>query len=875
MPSGIGSTKYVRWDDLKKDDFITGIDTILIHKLEDNLDNLLLNFTDVPKDSIDEIVSQVNAIMLNSAEKAGMVRIKRNNQAVYSRQKGKNKPWFNTQCRQKRKQFSKARKRASLHKNNAILNAEKRKLAKEYKTCVRKQYRQYRTDVAHSLRNLHSKNPKKYWNILNRDKEKNYTKTPSCDEFYEMFKGMCENGGEDNNNNNLNNQEEENEILNELITVSEVLNCIKRLKNNKACGMDNILNEFLKTSHGVMINIFVKLFNLVLLTGAVPSDWTVGVIKPIYKKKGAQNDPNNYRGITILSCLGKLFTSIINDRLKKYIDTFGILGEEQAGFRNGFSTLDHIFTLYGIIDILLYKRKRLYCSFLDYEKAFDKVNRAFLWQKLLSFGVNGKVLKVITNMYLNAKSCVMINNDLKCSDFFRTNLGVRQGENLSPVLFALFLNDMKDFLAQNMDGLETLSSEARLVNMQTDEIDKMLNLFVLLYADDTVIFAETVNGLQNGLRLMKNYCDKWKLVLNVKKCKVIIFSRGKVRNRPDFFIGDEKLEIVDSFSYLGIKFNYNNKMHVAQRDLYDRASRAMFSLLKKASDCMLPVDLIIDLFDKTVLPILTYSCEIWGHDVTDIVVKLQLKFYKYVFNIRQSTPTMMIYGETGKFPVTVHVKCRMLCFWYKLRSEQSRNKLSYLIYKCLFHLYTAEKHRNAYLASIETIFNELGLSGFWTGQDALNVNFDWFKEKVKRCLQDQFMQQWYSHVDTNEIFFNYRMFKNVFEQEKYLSLLPRNCALSLLQFRTTNNFLPVNRLRYSGIPRIERICSKCNNNEIGDEFHYLFVCPFFDDVRKRCLPKIYYTRPNAYKFHTLFSSNHKGTLLKIKHFVCTIDASLR
>jgi hypothetical protein len=76
-----------------------------------------------------------------------------------------------------------------------------------------------------------------------------------------MFKGMCENGGEDNNNDNLNNQGEENEILNELIIVSEVLNCIKRLKNNKACGMDNILNEFLKTSHDVMINIFVKLFN--------------------------------------------------------------------------------------------------------------------------------------------------------------------------------------------------------------------------------------------------------------------------------------------------------------------------------------------------------------------------------------------------------------------------------------------------------------------------------------------------------------------------------------------------------------------------------------------------------------------------------------
>jgi hypothetical protein len=101
----------------------------------------------------------------------------------------------------------------------------------------------------------------------------------------------------------------------------------------------------------------VKLFNLVLLTGVVPRAWTDGVIKPILKKKGSPDDPNNYRGITILSCLGKLFTTILNNRLNDYIEQFNVIGNEQAGFRNGCSTLDHMFTLYGIIDILLYKKK--------------------------------------------------------------------------------------------------------------------------------------------------------------------------------------------------------------------------------------------------------------------------------------------------------------------------------------------------------------------------------------------------------------------------------------------------------------------------------------------------------------------------------------
>ena len=104
----------------------------------------------------------------------------------------------------------------------------------------------------------------------------------------------------------------------------------------------------------------------------------------------------------------------------------------------------------------------------------------------------------------------------------------------------------------------------------------------MLYADDTAIFAETAEQLQEGLNQTKLYCDRWKLELNASKCKVMIFSRGKVRVYPDFMIGNERLEVVSDFSYLGIRLNYNNRMNVTQKDVYDRASRAMFSLLKKS-----------------------------------------------------------------------------------------------------------------------------------------------------------------------------------------------------------------------------------------------------------------------------------------------------
>ena len=132
-----------------------------------------------------------------------------------------------------------------------------------------------------------------------------------------------------------------------------------------------------------MLNNFTKLFNILLDTGFIPSDWCIGIIKPLFKNKGSTEDPNNYRGITILSCFGKLFTSILNNRIHFFIESFQALGYEQAGFRPGYSTTGHIFTLYGIIDVLLANKKKMYCAFLDYEKAFDKIDRTLLWQKLI------------------------------------------------------------------------------------------------------------------------------------------------------------------------------------------------------------------------------------------------------------------------------------------------------------------------------------------------------------------------------------------------------------------------------------------------------------------------------------------------------------
>ena len=110
------------------------------------------------------------------------------------------------------------------------------------------------------------------------------------------------------------------------------------------------------------------LFNIILSSGKIPEMWSVGIVCPIYKGKGDPMDTDNYRGITILSCFGKLFTSILNERIYNFLNCNNLLGQEQAGFRKNYSTMDHVFSLHCIIDLYLQRRKRLFCTFIDYKK---------------------------------------------------------------------------------------------------------------------------------------------------------------------------------------------------------------------------------------------------------------------------------------------------------------------------------------------------------------------------------------------------------------------------------------------------------------------------------------------------------------------------
>ena len=113
-----------------------------------------------------------------------------------------------------------------------------------------------------------------------------------------------------------------------------------------------------------------------------------------------------------------------------------------------------------------------------------------------------------------------------------------------------------------------------------------------------------------------------------------------------------------------------------------------------------------------------------------------------------------------------------------------------------------------------------------------------------------------------------------FCQRPYMKLLVNGCTIPIIRFMTTNNKLPINVQRYEGIDRNDRLCTKCDLSDVGDEFHYLFICPYFNHKRNELLPEKYIKRPNAIKFEKLINTQDKHVLLKLKHFICIIDKSM-
>ncbi len=238
-------------------------------------------------------------------------------------------------------------------------------------------------------------------------------------------------------------------------------------------------------------------------------------------------------------------------------------------------------------------------------------------------------------MYKNAKSCVQNQNGF--SNVFECNIGVQQGEHLSPLLFSIFLNYLAEFTSTNSKGIQ--------LEFNTKNLDCFIKLYVLLYTDDTILISESSKDLQSMLDALYIYCDKWKLQLNISKTKIVIFSRGLARKPPTWTFGTESLEVVSEYVYLGITFNFNGRFTKAINKQILQVKHASYSIIAKSRRFELPIDVQLHLFDTCILPILLYGYEVWGFLNIQSVEIFHNQYCKYLLRLGTKSINNIALGE--------------------------------------------------------------------------------------------------------------------------------------------------------------------------------------------------------------------------------------
>ena len=381
--------------------------------------------------------------------------------------------------------------------------------------------------------------------------------------------------------------------------------------------------------------LLIKLFNNIFNLNAKIEQWTFAMITPIFKN-GSKMDPSNYRGISLLSCLGKLFTAILNQRLLKYVVENNILKAEQLGFLAGNRTSDAHIILHTLIQSYCHNRgKKIFACFVDFKKAFDTVPREILFRKLLSHGISGKIFNILKTMYTNDNCCIRLGN--KITDTFQVNQGVKQGCILSPLLFNIFLSDLVP--RTNNDDCKPL------------KVSDSKNISCILWADDLILLSETEEGFQNMLQNLSKYVEENRMEINRDKTKCIIFNKTGKFFRRSYQLNNEIIYTTNSYKYLGFIVTPSGEINTGLKDLKDRALRAYYKLKNSLGRYfMLCPATSICLFDSLIKPILLYNSDFWGclkMPKNNPIENVHTTFCKELLRVQKQTTNIGVLLELG------------------------------------------------------------------------------------------------------------------------------------------------------------------------------------------------------------------------------------
>ena len=730
--------------------------------------------------------------------------------------------WFNYDCLKRKRSLNKAARRVSKNPTNDTLRSDYYTAKRHYKVCLAKSKTAYIKKLNEDVENGKILNWKNFKSL-----KQNYEDCQSLDKhdlrnFFEYFQDLYKPHPIINNLSPSTTDigamsQDTHEILNEPISIEETENTLKGLKLGKSVAEDLISNEMLRTTNSLVLKAMTSLFNHCLLSGRYP--WHTSVITPIHKS-GDLYDPDNYRAITVGSCLGKTFSTILLNRLILFKDTYCKDPSSQLGFSKGAQTNDHILTLKTIIDkYRKIHRKKLFACFVDFKKAFDTIPRDLLLHKLVSLKIQGCFFSVINDMYENSTAKIKINNLLSAS--FDIRKGTEQGHPISPDLFKLYIRDLSTSFY--IDGDFPIL------------LDTIVNH--LFWADDLVLLSLDDESLQKNLDILHKYCKIWGLTVNMKKTKIIQFGTRKL-DAYNFVLGTDKIDIVKKYCYLGIWIHECGSFNYATNELRKKSLRALFGLKRVVAKSFLSFSALVILFDSLIKPILLYGCQVLcphSRTVRKLVTNpesdcvelftndqyegFHLKFMKWSLGVHRKSSNIGTWGESGRLPIAIDAIKLSIDYFGRVK-ELSNDSL---VYKAFCEQRDLELD---WYKSNNTLINNF--SEGTSQRQSINIY---------KNIRERFIAAWTLAKQTSPKLNFYTSIKSEFNRESYLKITNYDHRRAITRLRISAHDLEIEQGRYKKdnlsmpIPRHKRICLYCKYvlkfDEVEDENHAMLNCPLY------------------------------------------------
>ena len=432
-------------------------------------------------------------------------------------------------------------------------------------------------------------------------------------------------------------------LLDDPIAPREVDDCLRQLKANKAAGIDGTAPGLLKLLPDSWILILTYLFNCVFF-GDYPSSWTITKVFNIYKKR-VRLDPSNYRGISILASLAKLYDMILGQRFKVWHRPC----YEQAGAQRNRGCTEQIMTLRLLIDIARKKKRVLYILFIDYKKAYDKVNRRKLLEYLDSKGCGSTFLAALKSSYVMTKGQIG-----QCN--FTSTSGVRQGACTSCPLFTFFIEP-------TIQAISELGPDGWLGDCHS-----------LLLMDDTVILATSRERMAAKLRALKMCVDDIGMIINPIKTQYMSVNST---NFEPFQAGNVSVKNTTSYTYLGTPISVAPIAEQVKQHLQQKTGHVLkfHSFLRKNFDAPYVVKKTV--WNSALKSAVFYSCETWFTLDVKAAETIFNSTLKNLLGVRSTTTNDLALIESGEIGAKGYIQKLQNSFIHKLIAREQYDS-SYL-----------------------------------------------------------------------------------------------------------------------------------------------------------------------------------------------------